>query len=192
MEIEREIQERLLRITGKPLSHFKGRQRDAESVVVRKCLFYLLREKGHSLKKIGRMFNRDHSTVIHGLDSVAYWKQMPKSYVYENTVLNELTKSRPSSSQMLANLLSFRDLLLLNGSACYHFDTGNMFPSIDTFKEISRPMRIKRQMFTVDEMLRRDGIIMMDAKHMDGANNLLMGTADEEYVYLKYICNEGS
>lgn len=190
MEIERQVQERVLRITGKTINHFKGKQRDAESVVIRKCLFYMLREKGYTLKKIGKLFNRDHSTVIHGLDSVAYWKQMPKSYVYENTVLDLLTKSRPSSSQMLANLLSFRDLLLLNGSACYHFDSGSIFPSIETYKDISRPMRIKRSMFTVDEMLRRDGIIMMDAKHMDGANNLLIGTADDEYVYLKYICDE--
>ena len=47
-----------------------SRYRGSYVVSVRKALMYYLRKEGYKLSNIGRLFNRDHSTVIHSRDCV--------------------------------------------------------------------------------------------------------------------------
>lgn len=44
-----------------------GHSRFKELVLARHEAFYLLQRKGLSTPQIGRLMNRDHSTVIHGI-----------------------------------------------------------------------------------------------------------------------------
>jgi len=43
-----------------------GQRRDAPLPLLRHVAFFIARERGHSAPKIGREFNRDHSTVLYG------------------------------------------------------------------------------------------------------------------------------
>jgi|SRR6478752_2867138 len=50
----------------------KGSCRDKELVHARHLIFYFLRKyTSISLKRAGQLFNRDHTTVIHGLDKLS-------------------------------------------------------------------------------------------------------------------------
>jgi hypothetical protein len=43
-----------------------------------------------SLKNIGSIFGRDHSTVIHARDEVNYWMTVPGRYVSEMVTLQRV------------------------------------------------------------------------------------------------------
>jgi hypothetical protein len=47
-----------------------SRYRGSHVVCLRKALMHYLRKEGYKLSNIGRLFNRDHSTVIHSRDCV--------------------------------------------------------------------------------------------------------------------------
>jgi chromosomal replication initiation ATPase DnaA len=54
------------------------RSRKRELVDRRKYLFHVLRDKAHvSLSEIGRIFKKDHATVLHGLKSYDQIKDFP-------------------------------------------------------------------------------------------------------------------
>ena len=53
---------------GKPRSVFLGHSRKRELVIIRQMIVAIMREKKYSWKKIGRLLNRNHSTIIHSLN----------------------------------------------------------------------------------------------------------------------------
>jgi hypothetical protein len=54
------------------LDELKGRARHKRIVLPRQIAMYLLREDAHlSTPEVGRLLNRDHTTVLHGLKQVA-------------------------------------------------------------------------------------------------------------------------
>jgi len=59
------------RVTGIKAVDIKGRQRIQDVVDARYLCFYILRRKTNlSHKKIGAIFNKHHSTVIHGVATI--------------------------------------------------------------------------------------------------------------------------
>ena len=60
------------RYFGVKLDDLKGKARNKQIVVPRHLAMYLLREDAHlSTPEVGRLLNRDHTTVLHGMKQVA-------------------------------------------------------------------------------------------------------------------------
>ncbi len=59
-------------MTGKSIEELVGIKRQRDLVEARYIAIYLIRESmpGLALSKIGRMFNRDHSTIIYAIETV--------------------------------------------------------------------------------------------------------------------------
>jgi chromosomal replication initiator protein len=54
-----------------PKSDIIGKTREFEAKIIRHMLFKLFRENNElSLSTIGKIFNRNHATVIHGINSI--------------------------------------------------------------------------------------------------------------------------
>ena len=54
------------------LAELIGRNRSAKIVLPRQVIMYVIREEvGASLQQIGRALERDHTTVMHGIERVA-------------------------------------------------------------------------------------------------------------------------
>ena len=45
-----------------------GPSRSKKLVAVRRLCILMFRERGHSTPEIGRILNRDHSTIVHALN----------------------------------------------------------------------------------------------------------------------------
>jgi chromosomal replication initiator protein len=56
-------------------------KRNREIVQVRHVCYFLLKEKGLIYTKIGKLFNRDHSTIIHG-------KELAEEVILPNKEIN--------------------------------------------------------------------------------------------------------
>jgi chromosomal replication initiation ATPase DnaA len=52
---------------GVKKQHLFSRRRNAELVKVKKLTYWTLRQAGLSLPKIGKLMNKDHSTVLYGI-----------------------------------------------------------------------------------------------------------------------------
>jgi len=68
-----------------------GKWRMREVVVARHILFHYFRyEMGMKLNQIGVLFERDHSTVIHGIRKVQEFIDNPKYYKQENILIDKI------------------------------------------------------------------------------------------------------
>jgi chromosomal replication initiator protein len=68
-----------------------GKWRMREVVVARHILFHYFRyEMGMKLNQIGVLFERDHSTVIHGIRKVQEFIDNPKYYKQENILIEKI------------------------------------------------------------------------------------------------------
>jgi hypothetical protein len=77
--------------TGFPADLLIGRSRKTELVTARFiCMVTIKRFSKMSLKNIGSIFGRDHSTVIHARDEVNYWMSVPGRYVSEMVTLQRV------------------------------------------------------------------------------------------------------
>lgn len=56
---------------GVEVQDIVGRSRARRLVAARQEAFYLMKEHGYSLSQIGRFCNRDHTTVMHGVEKHA-------------------------------------------------------------------------------------------------------------------------
>lgn len=50
----------------------KGPKKSAGLTMIRHAIYMVARDKGASAHAIGRRFNRDHTTIIHGLQKAEY------------------------------------------------------------------------------------------------------------------------
>ena len=76
---------------GFPADLIIGRSRKTELVTARFiCMVTIKRFSKLSLKNIGSIFGRDHSTVIHARDEVNYWMTVPGRYVSEMVTLQRV------------------------------------------------------------------------------------------------------
>lgn len=68
-----------------------GTWRMREVVIARHILFHYFRyEMGMKLNQIGVLFNRDHSSVIHGVKKVLEYIENPKYYPSENKLIKSI------------------------------------------------------------------------------------------------------
>ena len=68
-----------------------GKWRMREVVIARHIIFHYFRyEMGMRLNQIGVLFERDHSTVIHGVRKVQEFIDNPKYYKQENILIDKI------------------------------------------------------------------------------------------------------
>lgn len=187
MEIEERISQRVIALTGKPLEYYKGKQRDRMSVIIRKCIFYSMRKNGFTYKRIGEMFNRDHSTVVHGISSVEDWIGYPASFKEETYILKSVLGIHVGPVEMIKNLDSFVQLTLANGKAFYDFSTGELFTSLNKFSQCSEQNFIPIKLFNVQSLLRKDRIVLNNQKLIDSGMIVLMGEILGDNVEVKLV-----
>lgn len=73
------IIERAAEVSGYPVAVLRGPARDRSICMVRWAVMATLRARGLSLPTIGRLLNRDHTTVISGLNR-AEWLRRDTSF----------------------------------------------------------------------------------------------------------------
>ena len=57
--------------TGIPIVELIGKTRRRDIVMARHCVMWIMRKKQHmTLSMIGKVFDRDHTSVIHGITKV--------------------------------------------------------------------------------------------------------------------------
>ncbi len=79
---------RILEEYGITEDEIKSSLRDRPIVNIRHAIFYYLRySKNYNTCQIGAMFDRDHSSVIHGCKNVESWLDMPQIYAPELKIL---------------------------------------------------------------------------------------------------------
>jgi chromosomal replication initiation ATPase DnaA len=64
---------------GYTLADILGRSKPKPLVEVRRKCVVRLREKGYSTTEIGRIMNRDHSTIVHSLQKMAAASEMEEA-----------------------------------------------------------------------------------------------------------------
>lgn len=95
-KVLRAVDTALLTTFKNPLSHYLGRSRKREVVEVRFMVFLLLRqETTYSFNQIGRVFGKNHSTVIFGVktaqDLIDTSREFREDYnTFKNCYLNLL------------------------------------------------------------------------------------------------------
>lgn len=75
-----DIAELAARISGVSRAQLFSRSRKQSVVVVRNAVCMLARDAGHSFLVISRAFNRDHTTVIHGVRMCGEWAKSDADY----------------------------------------------------------------------------------------------------------------
>lgn len=71
-----------------------GNYRYAFITRARYALFLALRQRGWSYPRIGRLFKRDHSTVIYGISRALYYCERDPDYADKVRVLKDLMPER--------------------------------------------------------------------------------------------------
>ena len=64
-------------ITGIPSSEFLSQRRIQEFVRIRAAIMYIMRESGCKLTKIGEVFGKDHSSVLHVINTAKNYFDTP-------------------------------------------------------------------------------------------------------------------
>ena len=64
-----------------------GPERKRSISIVRFCFMYIAKEYGFTHSVIGRFVNRDHSTVIHGVNNYESWLEL--GYKYETRIYKD-------------------------------------------------------------------------------------------------------
>jgi len=82
----------LLEQTGLKMQVIRNKTRVREIVRIRCIIAYLIKKNTTmTLLSIGNYFNgKDHSSIIHMLNTVEDWKSQPKAWVKELSILNDL------------------------------------------------------------------------------------------------------
>ena len=90
----------------------KSRQRDR--IYKRSYLYAILREEGWNLSQIGRLFNRNHATVINGLKS--YDNYYSKDKIYDRYVKHYDSIFKPSIEEVMVS----KDAIFQDIMNCYN------------------------------------------------------------------------
>lgn len=85
--------------------------RNREAVYRRFYLANLLRMEGLMLKEIGSIFNKNHATIIHCIESHKYWTRIKdRQYLNHTFDLMENYPVRPSLKKAVLKVNSLRQL----------------------------------------------------------------------------------
>lgn len=78
-----------------------SRLRKNEVVSARFIAIYVVKKLTRlSLKSIGSVFNRDHSSIIHALAEVSIWSETPHRYIAEMIMLEKVTTAVSQALEM--------------------------------------------------------------------------------------------
>jgi len=86
-----------------------GRSRVHRVVRIRQACMAVARENGHSLCQIGRVMNRDHSTVSHGIDKAGILAERQRNYA---SFLDRLRNAAASVSPCIADRLTVPPIMI--------------------------------------------------------------------------------
>lgn len=177
MEIEQKVREAVRNHMGMNMEFFIGSgRRLRDHVIVRQSLMYYLRQKGHTLKSIGKFFGRDHSTVIHAVEAVENWKALPKNYKYENVVYNKIfSKETDLTINKMSNVLTFHRTIISKGEAMYNMETQEFNPSNGYFVQASTPVVVPVSKFSLDSLFETDSIIVTNQDMLEDETIFLRG-----------------
>ena len=70
-------------ITCIDIEQLRTKTRKSIFVVYRQLLAYLLRQEKYTLKRIGKLLNQDHSTIVHSVKQVKLWNNPGYEKEYE-------------------------------------------------------------------------------------------------------------
>lgn len=90
----------------------KSRQRDR--IYKRSYLYAILRDEGWNLSQIGRLFNRNHATVINGLKS--YDNYYGKDKIYDRYIKHYDSIFKPSIEEVMVS----KDAIFQDIMNCYN------------------------------------------------------------------------
>lgn len=177
MEIEQKVREAVRNHMGMNIEFFiNSGRRLRDHVIVRQSLMYYLRQKGHTLKSIGKFFGRDHSTVIHAVEAVENWKALPKNYKYENVVYNKIfSKETNLTINKMSNVLTFHRTIISKGEAMYNMETQEFNPSNGYFIQASTPVVVPVSKFSLDSLFETDSIIVTNLDMLEDETIFLRG-----------------
>ena len=67
--------------TGIPVSVIKSKTRKTETVVARQVYWFYLKSQGFGYSQIARIFEMNHSTVVHGIKKIEGFISVNEPYV---------------------------------------------------------------------------------------------------------------
>lgn len=85
---------------GVTRSDIEGKSRERSVVVCRKIIGYLLRQKGYTLMYIGKMLNRNHSSIVYYADQKRMeceLKSDPIMNDFYQIIINKINESKQIS-----------------------------------------------------------------------------------------------
>ena len=83
---DKELLQLLAQELGTTYKQLSDKSRKQPNPHKREICYFILKTKGYTVKEIGRLFNRDHSTIIHGLGNVR--RKMQKDSDYKRFLYN--------------------------------------------------------------------------------------------------------
>jgi len=189
MEIEQKVREAVREHMGMNIEFFiNSGRRLRDHVIVRQSLMYHLRQQGHTLKAIGKFFGRDHSTVIHAVETVETWKSLPKNYKYENVVYNKIfSKQTNLTPSKMSNVLTFYRTIISKGEAMYNMETQEFNPENGFFVQAIRPVVIPVSNFSLDKLFESDSIIVTNQEMLEDETIFLRGRVIGKSVELSLV-----
>ena len=189
MEIEQKIREAVREHMGMNIEFFIGSgRRLRDHVIVRQSLMYYLRQQGHTLKNIGKFFGRDHTTVLHAIQCVENWKDLPKNYRYENVVYNKIfSKQTNLTPNKMSNVLTFYRTIISKGEAMYNMETQEFNPESGFFVQAILPVVIPASDFSLDKLFESDSIIVTNQEMLEDETMFLRGRIIGKSVELSLV-----
>ena len=66
---------------GIPVSDLISKSRETELVTARQVYWHLMMKNGYTHREAGKLFNRDHATVVHGINKINDLMSIGYSYL---------------------------------------------------------------------------------------------------------------
>ena len=108
MDIIQQVQELIIQ------DELQNKSRQRDRIYKRSYLYAILREEGWNLSQIGRLFNRNHATVINGLKS--YDNYYGKDKIYDRYIKHYDSIFKPSIEEVMVS----KDAIFQDIMNCYN------------------------------------------------------------------------
>ena len=189
MEIKEEIRKAIRRETGLSASFIiRSTSRQREFVIIRSIIMYELRREGHTFKKIGKKFRRDHSTVMHACKNFETWKQFPNQFIDENRLIKIiLDPKREKKSNSMSNLLTFHRTIMDKGEAMYNMETQEFNPTTGFFVGLGIRQAKKLSNYSFEDIFDKSSIIVKNMRLLEEENMFLRGRIINDSIELDIL-----
>lgn len=97
------------------LDELNSKSRERDKIYKRSYLYAILREEGWNLSKIGKLFNRNHATIINALRS--YDNYYGKDKIYDRYIRHYDSIFRPNLNEIIVSKDAiFQDIMNCNNT----------------------------------------------------------------------------